>query len=42
MKQKLGNMGENKKANVDNIELLKKIDRLERRLWKLGENPNKI
>lgn len=29
-------------ANVDNIHLLKKIDKLEKHLWKLGVNPNTI
>lgn len=42
MTSKLGNISNNKNVNSGNIDLFKKIDQLERALWRLGVDPNKI
>lgn len=42
MKEKLGNISDNKDASLSNIDLLKKISALEQALYKLGIDPSTI
>lgn len=39
---KLKDISDTSKVTIDNIDLIKKIDRYERFLWKQGINPNNI
>lgn len=39
---KLKDINDTSKVTIDNIDLIKKIDRYERFLWKQGINPNNI
>ena len=41
-KDKLKDINDTSKVTIDNIDLIKKIDRYERFLWKQGINPNNI
>lgn len=42
LKEKLGNISDNKDASLSNLDLLKKISSLEQALYKLGVDPSKI